>query len=122
MTTVFYEDDKYRIGYDSDIPLGTVKIDTNEPYGGLFLRYGIGQNKEPQDDLVHVMKQRKVEKRKIADMLDLCSLASVASVIISGVVFLTTAGTVSNIAGITMIWNAIGAIVSAYVINDYEIK
>lgn len=122
MTTVFYEDDKYRIGYDSDIPLGTVKIDTNEPYGGLFLRYGTGQNKEPQDDLVHIMKQRKAEKRKITDMLDLCSLASVTSVIISGVVFLVTSGIVSNIAGITMIWNVIGGIVSAYVMHDYEIK
>lgn len=122
MTTVFYEDNKYRIGYDSDIPVGTVEIDTNEPYGGLFLRYGIGQNKEPPDDLVHVMKQRKAEKRKITDMLDLCSLASVTSVIISGVVFLTTTGTVSNIAGITMIWNVIGGIVSAYVMRDYEVK
>lgn len=122
MTTIFYEDEKYRMGFDSDVPEGIVEIDTNEPYGGLFLRYGVGQNKELNNGLAYVMKQRKDEKRKITDMLDLCSLASVASVIASGVVFLTTTGTVSNIAGITMIWNVIGGIVSAYVMRDYEVK
>lgn len=113
------EADGYRFCLDPSVPDGICEIDADELYGVPFIRYGIGKSESPKIDSTKKYKKHNIIPK---NLFDLCRIALIVSVIIPGIVYVVTSGIISNIAGVIMLWNAFGGIVSAYVIHDYEIK